>query len=71
MRAHHRRLVDETLRAYASAGDDRPASDRVADHLERLESLVDDLWAPPASRGGFEAKIAAAEVVFRTRPRPA
>ena len=49
-------------RAYAP-GDARPASARVADHIDRLGALVDALWNPRLEK--LRAKIAAATVVDR------
>jgi len=62
VRTHHAALLDEMRRAYAP-GDARPASARVADHIDRLGALVDALWNPQLER--LRAKIAAATVVDR------
>ena len=51
--------------AYAP-GDARPASARVADHIDRLGGLVDALWNPQLEK--LRAKIASATVVDRRRP---
>ena len=65
VQTHHAALLDEMRRAYAP-GDARPASARVADHIDRLGGLVDALWNPQLEK--LRAKIASATVVDRRRP---
>ena len=65
VQTHHAAVLDEMRRAYAP-GDARPASARVADHIDRLGGLVDALWNPQLEK--LRAKIASATVVDRRRP---
>ena len=59
------RLRRAAWAARSRRGDARPASARVADHIDRLGGLVDALWNPQLER--LRAKIAAATVVDRRK----
>ena len=59
---HHGRVLAEQRRAYAP-GDPRPASERVAAHVDALGALVDELWNPRLA--GLEALVAGATVTVR------